>query len=191
MCPAASGRPSGLDDLFDQVYGEIKTIARHCLLRERADHTLQPTALVNEAYLKFRKRRDLGVDNRDAFLRIAVKVMRQILVDHARRKSAAKRGGKQAARVAIDLDAVALELDQRPVDALAVHEALTQLAGMDERKAAIVELRVFGGLTIPEIATVLGSSTRTVERDWSFSRCWLGSRLEGSPAGSDATVPMD
>jgi len=181
--PSTSVIQADLDALFEDVYEEIKIVASGCLARERRDHTLQPTALVHEAYVKMRRQHRLGIHTKDRFVRVAVRVMRQILVDHARLKGAAKRGGGPAESRSrrLPLEEVQLTLDSTVVDALAVDEALRDLSVLDERKAAIVEMRIFGGLTLAEVAVILSVPRRTIERDWTFARCWLGSRLSEAP----------
>ncbi|MDX2149238.1 MAG: sigma-70 family RNA polymerase sigma factor [Bryobacteraceae bacterium] len=160
-------------ELASLLYPQMRTIARNLMRRERPDHTLQPTALVNEAYLRVFGDR-IAVENRAHFLAIAAQVMRQILVDYARQRKAAKRGG-DAKRV--DLEAVNASSEMRTDMLLRVDEALTRLAEWDERQSRIVEMRFFGGLTEEEIAEVLAVSLRTVKRDWSLAKAWLYTEL--------------
>jgi RNA polymerase sigma factor (TIGR02999 family) len=163
------GEQAALDELIPLVYGELRRIAAHYLRRERRGHTLQTSALVNEAFLRLV---DQTVDwrNRAQFFGIAARMMRQILVDHARHRGRAKRGGEQV-QVALD---EALDVAQTPdADLVALDEALTALAQFDPQQSRVVELRYFGGLTIAETAEVLGVSDSTVEREWNLARTWL------------------
>ncbi len=165
--------------LFAAVYDELHGIAAGLMRRERDDHTLQPTALVHEAYMRLVDQTRADWQNRAHFYGIAARAMRQILVDHARKHTADKRGG-QWRRVTLD-DNVA-EAEQLSLDILAVHEALEQLALRDERMAKVVELRIFAGLHAREAAHVLGVSKRTVDEDWRVARMLLGRALS---AGAD------
>jgi RNA polymerase sigma factor (TIGR02999 family) len=165
------GDREAFDRLVPLVYDELHRIAASYLARERAGHTLQPTALVNEAYLRLLQADDLEFENRSHFLAIAARLMRQILVDHARKHAARKRGGRRE-RVTLT-EGVAVDEGAPDVDLLALDEALGRLAEKDERLARLVELRYFGGLSIEETAEVLGSSPRTVKRDWAVARVWL------------------
>lgn len=162
-----------VDDVVDRVYEELHRLASSYMRRERAGHTLQPTALVSEAYLKLSKDPKLADADPNRFLAIAARCMRQILVDHARRRGRAKRGGGWG-RVTLS-DA---EVDgDGAIDVIAFDEALAALAASDERKARIVELRTFAGMTLAEVAQSLGLSTTTVEDDWYLARAWLRRRL--------------
>ncbi len=163
--------------LFADVYAELHLLAARYLRRERKDHTLQPTALVHEAYLKLVGRARADWHGRAHFLAVAAQAMRQILVDHARRHSAAKRRGKRH-RIALD-DNLFVE-SSREVDLLALEDALTRLAKLDPRQARMIELRFFGGLDVAEVAKVLGMSKRSVEREWTMVRAWLRRELGGS-----------
>jgi RNA polymerase sigma factor (TIGR02999 family) len=163
------GEPAALDELVPLVYDELRRIAAHYLRGERRGHTLQTSALVNEAFLRLI---DQTVDwrNRAQFFGIAARLMRQILVDHARHRGRTKRGGEQV-QVALD---EALDVAQtRDADLVALDEALTALAQFDPQQSRVVELRYFGGLTIAETAEVLGVSDSTVEREWNLARTWL------------------
>jgi RNA polymerase sigma factor (TIGR02999 family) len=153
-----------------QVYAELRRLARHYMRSERANHTLQPTALVNEAYLRLIAQPGVSWQSRAHFFAAAAQLMRRILVDHARAHRAGKRGGAQQQ---VTLDENLLSPESASVDVLAVHEALENLAKLDARQARIVELHFFGGLTFEEIAHVLGTSERTVKRDWAMARAWL------------------
>jgi RNA polymerase sigma-70 factor (ECF subfamily) len=152
------------------VYAELRRTAARYLRRERSGHTLQPTALVHEAYVRLIDQRDVQWQNRAHFLGFAAQVMRHILVDHARAHSAGKRGGG-AARVTLSEALVVPE--ERDVDLVALDDALTALAALNAQQARAVELRYFGGLSIEEAAEVLGVSTATVRRDWTVARAWL------------------
>ncbi len=156
--------------LMPLVYEELRLIARGYLQRERSDHTLQATALVHEAYLRLVDQTQLTWKNRAHFFGVAARVMRRILVDHARRHGAEKRGGDWAK---VELDEARLSASSRPVDLIALDEALLDLAKLDPRQSQIVELRFFGGLTIEEAAEVLDVSPRTVRRDWRIAKAWL------------------
>ena len=168
------GRRDALDRLLPLVHDELHRIAAGYMRRERADHTLQPTALVNEAYLRLVDQRDVEWRDRAHFLGVAAQLMRMILVDHARARRAAKRAGG-AERVSLD-DTV-IVVGERDVDLLALDEALGRLAALDPRLCRVVELRYFGGLTTRETAEVLGVSTATVEREWATARGWLRREL--------------
>ena len=158
------------------VYDELRRLARAFLFRERPDHTLQPTALVHEAYLRLIDQRQVDWTNRAQFVGVAAVMMRRILVNHARDRVADKRGG-EATRVSLSL--VAGRGAAPSVDLIAVHDALDALETIDGRKSRIVELKFFGGLTIAEIAELMQLSPATIEREWSFSRAWLYDVLAG------------
>ncbi len=174
---ARDGSAAAVDQLLPKVYDELRYLAGAYLNRERADHTLQPTALVHEAYLRLIGQRTVGWEDRAQFLAAAASVMRRILVDHARRTQAAKRGG-HASRTPLD-DAIAT-FEERAIDLISLDDALTQLAEVDRRKCQIVELRFFAGLTAEETARVLQVNVRTIEREWSVARAWLRSALQSS-----------
>jgi RNA polymerase sigma factor (TIGR02999 family) len=171
------GQRQALDELLPLVYGELKRIAAHYLGREKSNHTLQPTALVHEAYLRLVNQHSVNWRNRAQFYGLAAQMMRRILVNYAVAKQAEKRGsgGEQ-----VSLEEITLALDELNLDLLALDEALTQLAIQDEAKAQIVEMKFFGGMTIKEIAEVTGKSTATVEREWAFARGWLFKTLTES-----------
>jgi RNA polymerase sigma factor (TIGR02999 family) len=170
------GDQAALEKLMPLVYDELRRLASNYLRRERATHTLQPTALVNEAYLKLVNQRNAKWQNRAHFFGISAQLMRRILVDHARQHQAAKRGGSNQQRLSItSAERVA---KQPEVDLLALNEALDELTQMDPQQAQIVELKFFGGLSIDETAEVLGISHATVERDWKLARAWLRRQLE-------------
>ena len=157
------------------VYDELRRLAVRYLRRERDNHSLQPTALVNEAYLRLVDQQKVEWQSRAQFYGLAARVMRNILVDHARSRQAAKRGGEQF-RVSFDGDQQGIVVPE--IKFLAVHEALERLTIFDAQKAQIVELRFFGGLSIEETAEVLGIGHATVERDWKLARAWLRLQLE-------------
>lgn len=164
------GNDSARDALLPLVYEDLRQIAGSYLRRERPGHTLQPTALVHEAYLRLIDQRRVDWRNRAQFVALAAVMMRRILVNHARDRSAAKRGG-QVERVPLTDVADALAVPQ--VDVIAIHEALDRLHELDARKSRIVELKFFGGLTTDEISEVMEISAATIEREWSFARAWL------------------
>ena len=170
-----SGDRDALDRLFTRVYDELRRIAHRRLGRERDDHTLATTALVNEAYLKLVDQTRAHWSDRAHFFAVAATAMRRILVDHARQHRARKRGAAPE-RVKLDdevLADAALVADQRADTLLALEDALTRLAEVDERVSRVVELRFFGGLSEEETAQALGVTPRTVERDWVKARGWL------------------
>ena len=171
-------REDALDRLFPLVYAELRRAADYLLQRERDGHTLQPTALVHEAFLKLSAGAVPDAQDRAHFVGIAARAMRQILVDHARRRAAEKRGGGQFVTLGDDAAADDGAADAETV--LAVHDALEELATLDARLAKVVELRYFGGLGEAEVAAALGVTTRTVQRDWAKARAWLHARLAGS-----------
>jgi RNA polymerase sigma factor (TIGR02999 family) len=169
------GDQAALEKLMPLVYSELRRLAGIYLRRERAEHTLQPTALVNEAYLKLIDQRNAKWQNRAHFFGISAQLMRRILVDHARQHQAVKRGGSVQQRISITS---AEKFAKQPdVDLLALNEALDELAAMDTQQSRIVELKFFGGLSIEEIAEVLGIGHATVERDWKMARAWLRRQL--------------
>lgn len=170
------GDQQARDDLMPLVYSELRRLARHYLRRERPGHTLQPTALVNEAYLKLIDQKTARWQNRAQFYGVAAQLMRRILVDHARQHQAAKRGGPSQERLSITSVG---QLGENPdLDLLALHEALEELKTFDSQQERIVELRFFGGLSIEETAEVMGLGHATVERDWKMARAWLRRKLE-------------
>jgi RNA polymerase sigma factor (TIGR02999 family) len=160
------------------VYGELRRLAASYLRRERSDHTLQPTALVHEAYLRLRELRGIEWQSRTHFFALAAQLMRRILIDHARAHCARKRGGSGEA---VSLDDVLVFSRPRSEQFIALDEALTRLADRDRRQSQIVEMRFFGGLTEEEIATLLAISTRTVKREWRIAKAWLFRELNPRP----------
>jgi len=162
---------------MEVVQAELRRLAASYLRRERAGHTLQPTAVVNEAYLRLMPQRDVRWENRAHFFGIAAKMMRRVLVDHARRKHAGKRGG--FAGEPVSLSQVADPAGGQDIDVLNLHQALDELAALDPRQADVVELRYFGGLKIEEIAEAIGVSPATVKRELTTATVWLRHRMKG------------
>ena len=160
---------------MEAVYGELRRLARGYLSRERPNHSLPPTALVHEAYLKLIDQRRVRWQNRAQFYAIAARLMRRILVDHARAHGAAKRGGSST----VPLNEIDGGIDPPSVDVLALDSALEKLARIDARQSQLVELRFFGGLTTEEAASVLAVAPITVRRDWVLARTWLYRELRG------------
>jgi len=177
------GDKSVIERLMPLVYDELHRRAAGYMRQERSDHTLQPTALVHEAYLKLVEQRDATFRHRAHFFAVAAKMMRRILIDHARARLSAKRGGEQNP-VSLE-DADNLRTDT-PHGLLAVDEALKRLESLDPRQEQIVEMRFFGGLTVKETAEVLGVSTRTIEREWTIARAWLYVQLKEDVAAPSA-----
>ena len=176
------GREEALEELMPIVYEELGRLAKAHLARERPDHTLQPTDLVHETYLKLVDQRRADWKSRAHFFAVAARLMRRILVDHARARLARKRGGG-AVVVRFD-ETLPLWTDSSDVMLIALDDALVALGALDDRQARTVELRYFAGLTIDEAALALGVSGMTVKRDWTVARAWLKLRLEGSAAAS-------
>jgi len=168
------GDESALAELMPVIYSELHRLAKAYLRRERRDHTLQPTALVNEAYLKLVGQQRVRWQNRAQFFGVSAQLMRRILVDHARARQAQKRGG---AHYTLSLEHVDPASGSPDLDLLAVHEALERLATKDFQQARVVELRYFGGLSIEEAAEVIGVGHATVEREWKMARAWLRREL--------------
>ena len=163
------------DRLMPLVYRELRRLADSCLARERAGHTLQPTALVNEAFLKLAGQPDRNWKNRGQFLAIAATAMRRILVDHARERNSLRRGGDRK-REPLDSEITAAQSDD--VDVIALDDAMTKLAEIDPRKVRIVELRYFVGLTLEETATAIELSLASVKREWNTARAWLKREID-------------
>ena len=181
----SSGGRGDLDRLMDAIYADLRRLAIRHMQSERHDHTLQPTAVVHEAYLRLIDQHSTTWENRLHFFAVASRIIRRILVDHARRHDAVKRGGGQQ-RVQLDSD---LQIGSGTnVDLLALDEALGDLARVDTRQAEVVEMRFFGGLTIPEIAEVVGAGRRSIDRDWQCARAWLYDRLRDT---DDAPIDPD
>jgi RNA polymerase sigma-70 factor, ECF subfamily len=179
----SDGDAAALDALLPSVQAELQRLARSYMRREREGHTLEPTALVHEAYLRLVDQRDVQWASRGHFFAIAAQAMRRVLVDHARGHLAAKRGGG-AERVTLsgvpDIGAVA------DPEVLALHRALERLAALDPRQARVVELRTFGGLSVEETGAVLGISPATVKREWATARLWLARALTARAGGEKA-----
>ena len=169
-----AGGSEALNDLLEVVHGELRRQAARYLRRERQNHTLQPTALVNEAFIKLVDQRNVRWQNRAHFFGVAAQAMRRIVIDHARTRRRIKRGGVQQA---VTLDEAMIAGESRSIDVLALDEALTRLARLDERQARIVELRYFAGLSVEESAEVTGLSPATVKREWAMARAWLHAEL--------------
>lgn len=175
-----SGDKEALAALVPLVYVELREIARYHLQRERPGHTLQSAALVHEAYLRLVEQRPFDANSRGHFLAVASRLMRQILVDYARSHGAAKRGADN--RVELDLSMVLAKVPS--ADVIAVDDALTSLAKLDEQQSRIVELRFFGGLAIEEIAESLSVSASTVKRDWNVAKAWLTRHIKKESRGN-------
>ena len=173
----SGGDSDALDRLIPLVQPELHRLAHHYMSREAVGHTLQTTALLNEAYLQLVDDPKRSWQNRTHFVAAAAQLMRRIMVDHARERRALKRGG---GALKVSLDDAALVTERRSEELLALDEALQELAALDPRKSQIVELRYFGGLTIEETATFLKMSHRSVEREWTLAKAWLYRALSGS-----------
>ena len=163
-----------LDKLMPAVYDELRRQAARYLRREQAGHTLQTTALIHEAYMRLVDQRNVQWQNRAQFFGIAAQMMRRILVDHARTKKRVKRGGSD---IKVSLADATMPVEERDLDVIALDEALTRLAEIDEQQSRVVELRFFSGLTVEETAEVMGISPATVKRDWSMAKAWLHREL--------------
>ena len=168
------GDATALDQLVPVVYDELRSQARRYLRRERPGHTLQTTGLVHEAYLRLVDQKQANWQNRAQFFGVAGQMMRRVLIDHARSKQAAKRGGSD---VQVTLEDATAPAEERGVDVLDLDDALTRLAALDPQQAKVVELRYFTGLSIEETAEVLGISPATVKREWAMARAWLRREL--------------
>jgi RNA polymerase sigma factor (TIGR02999 family) len=178
---ARAGDEPARDDLIAQVYAELRRIAVGLMRREHPGHTLSPTAVVHEAVIRLLG--DAAFDraaDRGYLFASAARAMREVLIDHARRRATARRGG---GRRRLPLDAVVDYFADQGLDLVAVHEALDRLAGLHERQSQVVTLRYFGGMTVPEIAAALEVSVGTVERDWRIARAWLSNELGGDGVG--------
>jgi|SRR5688572_23319550 RNA polymerase sigma-70 factor (ECF subfamily) len=174
-----AGDPDALEHLVDALYGELHRLARRCMVGERTGHSLQPTALVNEAYLRLIDARQVHWQNRGHFLAVAARQMRRVLVDIARTKGYQKRG---AAAVHVTFDEGLPVMQEPGRDLLALDDALDALARVDERKARVVEMRFFGGLSVEQSARALQVSVDTVMRDWKMAKAWLLRELSQAPA---------
>jgi RNA polymerase sigma factor (TIGR02999 family) len=169
------GNREALDQLLPIVYDELRRVARHQLSKERANHTLQATALVNEAYMKLIDQHSVDWQNRAHFFSIAAETMRRILVNHAVERNAQKRGGGMTL---LSLDDEIDFIHQRDLDMLALDDSLKRLEEFDPTQAKIVELKFFGGMTNEEIASVMGVSDSTVKREWRMAKAWLSARMK-------------
>jgi RNA polymerase sigma factor (TIGR02999 family) len=179
-----AGEKEALQALVPLIYKELCDIARYHLRRERPGHTLQSAALVHEAYLRLLDKRPFDTENRAHFLAVASRLMRQILVDHARSHGAAKRGADRT----VELDASLVLPQVRTTDVVALDDALNDLSNLDEQQGRIVELRFFGGLATEEIAEVLGISASTVKRDWNVAKAWLTRQMKKGTRGEGRAV---
>lgn len=182
-----AGDREALNALVPLLYNELHSLAHHYLQGERSSHTLQTTALVHEAYLRLAKQGPFQTQNREHFVAIAARLMRQILVDYARNHRAAKRG----AECRVELDEDLEPFQHRGTDVVALDDALKELAQLDQQQSLIVELRFFGGLTVEETAAVLGTSAATVGRDWSMARAWLSREIRRGSDGKAAAMGKD
>jgi RNA polymerase sigma factor (TIGR02999 family) len=181
------GDDAALEALIPLVYRDLRQAAHRCLRSERPDHSLQSTELVHEAYLRLAGDRPLGTENRAHFVAIAARLMRQILVDYARRRAAAKRGPAYK----LELDACFDVAQEEPVDLVVLDDALKRLSRRDPQQEKVVELRYFGGLTVEETAVALEVSPSTVKRDWTLAKAWLTRELRRSEVGRDSAVAPD
>lgn len=170
------GNQEALQALIPLVYQELRRIAQQHLRQERPDHTLQSTALVHEAYLRLMKQGPSEIENRAHFMAVASRLMRQILVEHARRHRAAKRGGG----LKLELNEAISPQRARNVDLIALDDALNELERLDPQQSRIVEMRFFGGLTIEDTAEIIGVSRTTVKREWATARAWLRREVRGA-----------
>ena len=173
----SNGSPTAFEDLVTLIYPELRRLARRHMRQEDPAHTLQTSALINEAYLRLVNQRDVAWQDRTHFFAVAAQVMRRILIDHARRHQASKRGAGAQTVALDDMEVVSRE---RAAEFVALDEALMKLAEIDERKSRIVELRFFGGLTVEEVAGVLKLSPITIKREWRSARAWLQRELSST-----------
>ena len=173
-----AGQREYSDRLFEHVYNELHRLAVDLMRHERIDHTLQPTAIVHEAYLRLVDQARTDWKSRVHFFRTAAQAMRRILIDHARQRSADKRGG---GRTMVTLDENLVGKSAKEIEILELNEAMTRLGAMDQRMVQVVEFRVFAGMTIAEAAFVLNVSKRTVEKDWWMAKLWLLRELSAGP----------
>lgn len=169
-----NGNKQALDALYPRVYDQLRDIARRQLALEHRGHTLRKTSLVHELYLKLIDQSEVEWGDRAHFFALASRCMRQILVDYARKKSAERRGGK---RRGITLDEDRLDIDQHAEELIEMNDLIDKLSRYNERRSKVVEMRFFGGMTIPEISEVLNVNSRTIDRDWAKAKTWLYSEL--------------
>jgi RNA polymerase sigma factor (TIGR02999 family) len=176
------GDRAALDELTPLVYGQLRRLAGRYLRKERAGHSLQTTALVHEAYLRLVRADDAEWHDRVHFFAVCANVMRRILVDHARKRASAKRGGPavELGGADVDLEQLPAHESERAIELVALDDALTALAAIDPRRARVIELRFFGGLSVEETAAALDVSPQTVMRDWKLARAWLTRELRGT-----------
>ena len=171
-----NGNRAAVDNLLPLIYGELRSLAANYLRRERPEHTLQPTALVHEAYLRLVDQTQVNWQNRAHFFGMAAQMMRRILVDHARAHKAGKRGSGDKK---VSLDENIDKAVERSAELISLDDALTELAEVDELKSRIIELRYFGGLTVEETAEVLGVTPVTIKRHWRMAKAWLYGKMQG------------
>lgn len=182
-----AGDQQALQTLIPIVYKELHDLAHYYLRKERRGHTLQTTALVHEVYLRLVGQNPAQIENRAHFVAVAAKLMRQVLVDYARNRGAAKRGPGHKIELSESLDLP----KERPVDVVALDDALISLARRDARQVRIVELRFFGGLTLDEIAEIVGISPATVKRDWNVAKAWLTREMQRGKSGKYKAMGED
>ena len=182
-----AGDKEAFNALIPMLYGELHRLAHHYLQGERSDHTLQTTALVNEAYLRLAKQGPFHMEDRGQFVALAARVMRQVLVDYARAHRAQKRGAEYKVELTEEIENPA----KREIDVMALDHALRALSQRDAQQSLIVELRFFGGLTLEETAAVLGISLATTKRDWSMAKAWLSREIKRGTDGESAAVEQD
>ena len=183
-----NGNEDAVAKLVPLLYRELRRMAGAYLSNERRNHTLQPTALVHEAYLRLVDQKDVQWQNRQHFFGVAAQVMRRVLVDHARGHEAVKRGGSVPK---VSLEEAIVISKERSAELLALDEALTRLATLDQQQARIIELRFFGGLTVEETAEVLGISPATVKRDWNMAKAWLNREVRKERSSESGEVGPD
>ena len=175
LAQLSAGDPVAAERLLPLVYEELRALAGHYFKKQRSDHTLQPTALVHEAYLKLVGQERPEWQSRAHFLAVAATAMRQILINHARDRKAAKRGGSDRHRITLDRALAAVE--SGVVDVIDLDDSISRLAALSQRQARVVELRIFGGWTVEEAAHVLGVGPTTIKTDWQFAKAWLKREL--------------
>lgn len=183
-----NGDQAAFEQLMPVVYDELRRIAKRYMSREASHHTLQTTALVNEAYLRLVNQQDVEWQNRAHFFAISAQIMRHLLVDHARARNYAKRGG---GAIQVSLNEEIASVADETVDLLALDEALTRLAAVDARKSRIVELRFFGGLSVEETAEVLNVSAITIKREWLKAKAWLYRELSQEQPDAPGALEAD
>ena len=172
----SAGDPDAVSKLVPVLYDELRRLAAYYLRRERSDHTLQPTALVHEAYIRLVDQREAGWKNRNHFFNVAAQVMRRVLMDHARKHQTLKRGGGGLAKVTLE-DAVVL-CEQNSAELVALDGLLTRLSTIDPQQARVVELRFFGGMSVEETAELMSISPATVKREWAVAKAWFARELQ-------------